>query len=129
MPPRTRTASRTASKSDARERARAARLRLDADRAERDRKLEEAATAFFVGDSRRTDLLAQVQEADQEMGRAVTDLVDLGETPNRIATLLGIATSEVRRLRSLGRPDGVSGDGDGDETAGEDGAGGGAEDV
>lgn len=75
----------------ARERARAARLRVDAERTRRDRAVEDAASAFFVAwDERAT--------AERKAGDAVAQLRLIGLGPRQITALLELPMSEVRRL-------------------------------
>lgn len=92
---------RTSKSVSARERARAARLRVDQDRAERDRKIEDAAARFFVAADKRAAIVAQLDALDADAGEAVRDLLDLGESQARTAALLDIDAREVRRLRAL----------------------------
>lgn len=92
------------SKVQARERARAARLRLDADRDARDNALEEAAADFFTSRTARDQIAAQLTTADLAMAGALTRLHALGETTTRIGALLDIDLRELRRLRDLTSP-------------------------
>lgn len=92
---------RTSKSVSARERARAARLRVDQDRAERDRKIEDAAARFFVAADKRAAIVAQLDALDADAGEAVRDLLDLGESQARTAALLDIDAREVRRLRAI----------------------------
>lgn len=88
----------TTRRTSARERARAARLRIDADRAKRDEQIEEYATTYFGAHEARTALLEQIGELEGQMGRAIHDLVDLDEPRGRITQLLDINAKELRRL-------------------------------
>ena len=85
----------------ARERARLAKATLDAERATREKRIEDAATKFYVAADQRDGALAKVSEAESAMSRAIASLVTHDETVERIAALCGIQTSEVRRLRKL----------------------------
>jgi hypothetical protein len=85
----------------ARERARLAKATLDAERATREKRIEDAATEFYVAADQRDGALAKVSEAESAMSRAIASLVTHDETVERIAALCGIQTSEVRRLRKL----------------------------
>ena len=85
----------------ARERARLAKATLDAERATREKRIEDAATEFYVAADQRDGALAKVSEAESAMSRAIASLVTQDETVERIAALCGIQTSEVRRLRKL----------------------------
>jgi len=84
----------------ARERARQARLRIDAEREERDRKIEETAAAYFTAADEHAEVTAQLEAIESRMRDAVIQLLDLGETKNRVAALLGIETRDVRRMRT-----------------------------
>ena len=97
--------SRTALKTDALERARAARLHLDAERESRDRSIEMAAAAYFTADDKRADLLEQIRAVETEMGASVEALRSLGEPAGRIAQLLGIDLKDVRRYQSAASSD------------------------
>ena len=90
-------------KSEALERARAARLKIDAERDKRDQAVEKAAAGFFDAADRHQDLLSQLAAVDQERGQAVATLMGppANETVSRIGELLGIDAREVRRLRDL----------------------------
>ena len=85
----------------ARERARLAKATLDAERASREKRIEDAATEFYVAADQRDGALAKVTEAESAMSRAIASLVTQDESVERIAALCGIQTSEVRRLRKL----------------------------
>lgn len=79
--------------SGARERAREAKRRLDADRHARDVKIEEAATRYYEGQ----DLIDQ---GSAKVDAAVLVLLDdLGEKPENVAVLLGVETREVTAMR------------------------------
>jgi len=91
--------SRTALKTDALERARAARLHLDAERESRDRSIETAAAAYFTANDKRADLLEQIRAIEAEMGASVEALRSLGEPAGRIAQLLRIDRKDVRRYQ------------------------------
>ena len=93
--------SRTANRSDALERARAARLRLDVEREQRDRQIEEVAAAYFGDDDVRGELLRQVEAVETEMATSLRRLRDLGESNARIAQLLDVSAVEVKRMLAL----------------------------
>ncbi|TCU43291.1 hypothetical protein [Curtobacterium sp. PhB146] len=93
---------RTSTKKDNRERARQRRAELDAERARRDAAIEEAASTFFDANDDREELIAKLDAIDVDRALAVQSLVELKETNPRIAQLLDIPASEVRRLRELG---------------------------
>jgi hypothetical protein len=90
---------RAAVRTSSRDRAREARLALDAERARRDEKIEDAAAKFFDAVEERAELVAQLDGLDTTMGAAIEALTTLGEPVNRIAALLDIDVKEVRRLR------------------------------
>jgi hypothetical protein len=79
-----------------------AKATLDAERASREKRIEDAATQFYAAADQRDGALAKVTEAESAMSRAIASLVTQDETVERIATLCGIQASEVRRLRKLG---------------------------
>ncbi|HZL05757.1 MAG TPA: hypothetical protein VFE45_10130 [Coriobacteriia bacterium] len=89
--------SRTANQSDALERARAARLRLDVEREQRDRQIEDAAAAYFSNNDVRGELLLQVKAVEAEIAASLRRLRDLGESTARIAQLLSISAADVRK--------------------------------
>lgn len=91
--------SRAAVRTSARDRAREARLALDAERARRDEKIEDAAAQFFDALDERAEVLAQLERLDTAMGAAVDALTALGESTSRISALLDIDAKELRRLR------------------------------
>jgi hypothetical protein len=97
-----RQAKKPVGKVTARERARLAKATLDTERASREKRIEDAATQFYAAADQRDGALAKVTEAESAMSRAIASLVTQDETVERIATLCGIQTSEVRRLRKLG---------------------------
>lgn len=91
---------RTSSKVDSRERARQARLKIDAERDQRDQQIEDAAARYFTAHDERSELLRQLEAVDDRLRATVGELLDLGESPARVAGLLGIEAKEVRRLRN-----------------------------
>lgn len=104
----------------ARERARAARLRLDAERAQRDEQIEGAATRFYEAVDARDTIERQIETlrekiratVEVDMGSALRDLSNLGETAARQRELLGIDEAERRRLRALSEGASAAGDGE-----------------
>ncbi len=92
---------RTSTKKDNRERARQRRAELDAERAQRDAAVEDAASTFFDANDARDELLTKLDAIDLDRALAIQALVDLKETNPRIAQLLDIPAAEVRRLREL----------------------------
>jgi hypothetical protein len=75
---------------NARDRARAARARFNADRAARDKRIEDATTEAYAA-------LDQRGTADTRLERALAALRAEGETVATIATLTGLSEAEVRR--------------------------------
>lgn len=98
-------AGRGAGKVSARDRARAARARLDADRAARDRRIEESATAYYAGLEAREAAEAAAREAETAMAGAVAALLGEGESIERVAALCDTTEADVRRLRRLAATD------------------------
>ncbi|TDW64658.1 hypothetical protein EDF51_11322 [Curtobacterium sp. PhB25] len=92
---------RTSTKKDNRERARQRRAELDAERAQRDAAIEDAASTFFDANDARDELLTKLDAIDLDRALAIQALVELKETNPRIAQLLDIPAAEVRRLREL----------------------------
>lgn len=90
----------TSKKQAARHRARQARLRIDAERATRDRKIEDAATTFFAAVDDRDELVVKVRDQEERMDGAIATLHSLGESQTRIAELLGIDRRRVRQARA-----------------------------
>ena len=90
--------SRTEKTISARDRARQAKARRDAARAERDRQIEKLATDFY----RASDEVEACEEAlaSAQLAKATTvaGLVAIGEQTNEVAELCGITASEVRAL-------------------------------
>ena len=73
----------------ARERARAAKAVLDAERRDHEKAVEDARDAAMAG----------LEDADTARGAAVQSLLDLGEPPARVAVLVGLTAAEVRKLK------------------------------
>ena len=94
----------------ARERARAARLRLDAERARRDEQIEAAAARYFEAVDERDAIERQIEALHEkirttvevDMSSALRDLTALGESAARQRELLDINEAERRRLRAVG---------------------------
>ena len=98
----TRQTEKPVGKVTARERARLAKATLDAERATREKRIEDAATEFYAASDQRESALVKVSEAESAMSTAIASLVTQDETVERIAALCGIQASEVRRLRKRG---------------------------
>ncbi len=90
---------KTTTKVDARRRARERKAILDAERAAHDAMLEEATVAYFEAQGHLEDLQTQLSEARNATARAVVDLLELGETFDRVATLTDLRAADVRRMR------------------------------
>ncbi|MGJ9414408.1 hypothetical protein ACHAAC_17040 [Aeromicrobium sp. CF4.19] len=88
-----------APKVDARRRAREAKARLDVERAERDRKIEEATMAFYLADDKIADLREEITTAEANRNEHVVALFGLGETADRIAVLTGLSSAEIRKIK------------------------------
>jgi len=90
---------RSTTKVTARARARAAKAKLDAQQRDHERLVEDAVTAYYDADDQRTAALAALAAADNGRATAVTTLAELNETPQRIAVLVELSTTEIRKLR------------------------------
>jgi len=82
----------------ARQRAREARAKLTADRAARDRRIEDATTDAYTAMDWRANAAAEVLAAEVKLGKALAALRDEGEPVANVATLTGLSDAEVRRL-------------------------------
>jgi len=91
---------------------------LDAERAQRDEQIEGAATRYFEAVDARETIERQIETlrdkirttVEVEMGDALHDLTNLGETAARQRELLGIDEAERRRLRALSEGASAAGD-------------------
>jgi len=83
----------------ARERARAAKAVLDAERRDHEKSVEDATTTYYEAQDARDAAMAALEDADTVRGAAVQTLLDLGEPPARVAVLVGLSLAEVRKLR------------------------------
>jgi len=83
----------------ARERARAAKAVLDAERRDHEKSVENATTTYYEAQDARDTAIAALEDADTARGAAVQSLLDLGEPPARVAVLVGLSVAEVRKLR------------------------------
>lgn len=88
----------------ARARARQAKAELDAQRAEQDRLIVDAATEFYEAAEATAAAQAALVAAEQKQTEAVARLVELGQTDTQIATLCGLNVKEVRDLRRRATP-------------------------
>jgi hypothetical protein len=90
---------KTSSLVDARRRAREAKAKLDAERAEHDRGLEQATTDYYLAHAEVERLQAELDTATAARDTHVRALLDLGETTDRVATLTGLPTRDVTAAR------------------------------
>lgn len=93
---------RASAAKEARERARVNRVKLDAERADRDAKIEENAEEFFKLAFEASELREKLEEVDERRGAAVRAIRELGEKDTYIAGLLEIDAREIGRLAKLG---------------------------
>jgi DNA-directed RNA polymerase specialized sigma24 family protein len=82
----------------ARRRARELRLKMEADRAERDRRIEKAATQVLVLHAELTRLREQADEVAAQAGTALRQLQAEGLSAEQAGSLCDLAVAEVRRL-------------------------------
>lgn len=91
----------------ARSRARARRVELDAERAAKDERIELGAAAVYLGSAQRDDALAAVERAEQVMAAGLRTLLAEGVSVQRAAALCELRVAEVRRLQRSGPADGA----------------------
>ncbi|MGL5829876.1 MAG: hypothetical protein ACRC0L_09955 [Angustibacter sp.] len=89
-----------AGKISARERARSAKAELDAQRAEREKKIEDAAANYYEAE----DAIREADEARSlaqlRAAQAIAELIDVHDEPaDRVAALCGLTVPKVRALR------------------------------
>ena len=89
----------TATKIDARRRAREAKAKAGAVRVKQDKKIEDAATEFYIASDKLDELRTQIAAAEAAMSGHVKTLFDLGESVARVAELTGLNVTEVRAIR------------------------------
>lgn len=87
----------------ARNRAREAKAKLDAERESRERKIEQVTTTFYLADGQADDARDALAAADAKRGGAVVELMDLEVATPEIAALCGIDVKEVRALAKEAR--------------------------
>lgn len=105
-----------ASKQEARRRARAAKARVDAKRAERDTKIQELQTNYFVGVAERDEARSAADAAEVTMGEAIMSLTALDLRLDEIASLCETTPSELRALKKTAdQATPTNGDDDGDQ--------------
>lgn len=90
---------KTTNQSQARERARAARAAADADRVERDKRIEAAQVDYFTAIAERDDLVEQITAIDTRLTDAIEAIATEGEPVDRVAALLDSDVPSVRKLR------------------------------
>ena len=93
----------TNGKTAARERAREAKAKVDAARVEKDKLIEEQATAYYLGSDEHDKALAAAGEAETKMAAAVLALGDLDVPVQTVATLCGVDARRVRQLRKAAK--------------------------
>jgi hypothetical protein len=103
---------KTSSLVDARRRAREAKARLDAERAEHDRKVEQATTDYYLAHAEVERLQTELQAATAARDTQVRALLDLGETADRVATLTGLTARDIAAARRAAKTEQA-----GDQTA------------
>lgn len=92
---------KSAAAMSARARARQAKAQLDARRAEQDRLVLDATTAFYEAVEALSEARAAVVAAEQRRAGSVAKLAGLGQTDDHIATLCDITAKEARDARRL----------------------------
>jgi hypothetical protein len=107
---------KTSSLLDARRRAREAKARLDAERAEHDRKVEQATTDYYLAHAEVERLQAELGTATAARDTQVRALLDLGETTDRVATLTGLSGRDIAAARRAAKTEPAEGQ-TGDQTA------------
>lgn len=89
----------------ARAKARQRRAAQDQDRVARERRIEDAAAAFFVQADKRAAALDAVDEVETVMGSLLLTMLDEGEDVERVAELCEVDASDVRRWSRRARAD------------------------
>jgi hypothetical protein len=89
-----------AGKISARERARSAKAELDAQRAEHEKKIEDAAASYYEAEDAIREADEARSQAQLQAAQAIAELVDdHGEPVDRVAALCGLTVPKVRALR------------------------------
>ena len=86
-------------KISARERARAARAKLDAEERDHQKLVEDAVVSYYEGEDARDAAHEALAAAENARAAAVNVLSELGESVTRIASLTGLDATEVRKLK------------------------------
>lgn len=111
-------------KISARERARAAKARLDAEERDHQKLVEDAVVSYYEGDDARDAAHEALAAAETARAAAVNTLAELGESVTRIASLTGLDATEVRKLKRTATTPDKDGDGaavsDVEQTASDD---------
>ncbi len=89
----------TTTKLSARDRARAAKAKLDAADRDHQKRVEDAVITFYEADDARDAATEAMAAADTARAAAITTLSELKESITRIASLTGLDPSEVRKLK------------------------------
>jgi hypothetical protein len=92
---------RNSTATSARTRAREAHARQLAERRNNDRKVEEAAIAFYEASDRAEQARHDLAAAERDQATSVARLGDLGQNVSEVAALCGITQGDVRTLRKL----------------------------
>lgn len=71
---------------------------LERERVERQRRIEDSATAVYMALERRAAAEALVASAEKEIATALRAILDEGTDADRTAALCGLSVSDVRRL-------------------------------
>jgi len=100
-----------------RERARAAKAVLDAERRDHEKSVEVATTTYYEAQDARDTALTALEDADTARGAAVQALLDLGEPPARVAVLVGLSVAEVRKLKRTAAAEDSNENGEGEVEA------------
>lgn len=90
---------KTSKKIAARDRVREIRARLDAEKAERERRLYDVVTAFHEARVERDEALASASRHEGAMAARLGELLEMDEPLERAATLCDLTESEARGLR------------------------------
>ena len=100
-------------------RAREAKAKVDARRAERDQRISQVQTEFFIALAEREEAEEAIARAEDNMARAVQALTasDLKVSVDDVADLCELTTSEVRSLKKRALSSGESGDADAEGSA------------
>ena len=101
----------------ARQRARAAKAKLDAQRAQRDKRIEDQAVTWYGLVDQISDAQAAIATARAAQAAVVGALTGEDVTVDQAAALLGIDAGEVRALRKEHRATADTTDGAGDTAA------------